>query len=144
MLPLSSSVADELVLFKESVLDTPVGEHPHTLAVIIIVLELSNVILSAREENSSIPIEFVVLVVALVNLVIVENLSTYSVQKITSFLELADVYFVWEFDLLELKLPFLESECLVSVINDFLNTQWLEFFPIFNGLCRMLWINFWE
>lgn len=111
---------------------------------IIVVFELSNVILTTREENTSISVEFVILVKAFVDLIIIENFTTNSIQKITSFLELTNVNFIWEINFLKLKLPFFDSEVLLTVINDVLNRQWFEFFPIFNGFCGMLWVYFWE
>ena len=129
---MDSSVAYEFVILEDTVLDTTVGEYPHTLSMIIIVFKRTDVILTAWEENSSVSVELIVLVKAFVNLVIIKNFATDAIQKITALFELSNIDFVWELDLLELKVVLVEVEIGWAMVDNILNGQWLEFLPVFN------------
>ena len=127
---IDSSVAYEFVILEDTVLDATVGEYPNTLSMIIIVFKRTNVILTAWEENSSVSVEFIVLIEAFVNLVIIKNFATDAIQKITALFELSNIDFVWELDLLELEVVLVEVEIDWAVVDNILNGQWLEFLPL--------------
>ena len=129
---MDSSVAYEFVILEDTVLDTTVGEYPHTLSMIIIVFKRTDVILTAWEENSSVSVELIVLIEAFVNLVIIKNFATDAIQKITALFELSNIDFVWELDLLELEVVLVKVEIGWAMVDNILNGQWLEFLPVFN------------
>ena len=129
---MDSSVAYEFVILEDTVLDTTVGEYPHTLSMIIIVFKRTDVILTTWEENSSVSVELIVLIEAFVNLVIIKNFATDAIQKITALFELSNIDFVWELDLLELEVVLVEVEIGWAMVDNILNSQWLEFLPVFN------------
>ena len=129
---MDSSVAYEFVILEDTVLDTTVGEYPHTLSMIIIVFKRTDVILTTWEENSSVSVELIVLIEAFVNLVIIKNFATDAIQKITALFELSNIDFVWELDLLELEVVLVEVEIGWAMVDNILNGQWLEFLPVFN------------
>lgn len=130
--PSQSFKANELIFPKNAVLDATVGEHPDTLAVIVVVLEHSDIVLAAREENSSVSVQLIVRVLAFVNLVVVEHLAANSFKQLTVFLELPNVHFVWELHLFELDLPVVKAKVFVLVADNVLDRQRLELLPILN------------
>lgn len=136
-----SLVADQLVFPKNTVLDASIGEHPHALAMIVIVLEHSDVVLAAGEENTTIAIKLIVPVLTLMNLIVVKDLAPDPFEQLALFLELSDIDLVGELHFLELLIAVLKTEFLVMrVIDDVLDRQGFELHPVFDRLLRERWV----
>ena len=105
LLPYFSPITDKFIILENALFDPSIGEHPDTLAVIVVIFKHPNVILATGEEDAAVSIQLVVFVEALVDLIIIKHFATNTFQEVRPFTELSDINLIVELHLPKLQMP---------------------------------------